>query len=84
MLAESPVALKVDAIVRMAEMTKMLPLPRSFQGDERNWYLGLMVMNDTVVPVVNPASFLSHFEMNALEAAVPGNVRVSEPLGVMA
>jgi chemotaxis signal transduction protein len=84
MLAESPVALKVDAIVRMAEMTKMLPLPRSFQGDERNWYLGLMVMNDTVVPVVNPASFLSHFDMNALEATVPGNVRVAEPLGVMA
>jgi chemotaxis signal transduction protein len=84
MLAESPVALKVDAIVRMAEMTKLLPLPLSFQGDERNWYLGLMVMNSAVVPVVNPSSFLSHFDMNALEAAVPAQVREAEPLGAMA
>jgi chemotaxis signal transduction protein len=84
MLAESPVALKVDAIVRMAEMSKLLPLPHSFKGDERNWYLGLTLMNGSVVPVVNPASFLSHFDMNALEAEAPTHISSAEPAGVMA
>jgi chemotaxis signal transduction protein len=82
MMAESPVALKVDAIVRMAEMAKMLPLPLSFQGDERNWYLGLTVMNGKVIPVVNPLSFLSHFDMNGLEAAAPAHAE--EAAGAMA
>jgi hypothetical protein len=82
MMAESPVALKVDAIVRMAEMAKMLPLPLSFQGDERNWFLGLTVMNGKVIPVVNPASFLSHFDMNGLESGAPAHVQ--EAAGAMA
>jgi chemotaxis signal transduction protein len=84
MLAETPVALKVDAIVRMAEMAKMLPLPDSFTGDERNWYLGLTLMNGTVVPVVNPSSFLSHFDMNALEASALVPVRSNAAIGAMA
>jgi chemotaxis signal transduction protein len=83
-LAESPVALKVDAIVRMAEMAKLLPLPQSFKGDERNWYLGLTLMNGTVVPVVNPTSFLSHFDMNALETSSPTHIMTIEPVGVTA
>jgi chemotaxis signal transduction protein len=84
MLAESPVALKVDSIVRMAEMAKLLPLPRSFKGDERNWYLGLTLMNGKVIPVVNPASFLSYFDMDALETSSPIHMRSTESLGVMA
>jgi chemotaxis signal transduction protein len=83
MLAESPVAIKVDSIVRMAEMAKLLPMPRSFRGDERNWYLGLTLMNGTVIPVVNPGSFLSHFDMNALETLSPMHAP-AESVGVMA
>ena len=71
MLAESPVAVKVDAIVRMADIGKMLPLPQSFKGDERDWYLGLTLLDGMVVPVVNPASFLSRFDMEALEKTSP-------------
>lgn len=84
MMAETPVAVKVDSIVRMAEMTKLIPLPHSFQGDERNWYLGLTVMNSTVIPVVNPASFLSSLDMRALEASTPAHTELSEPAGVTA
>ena len=84
LLAESPVAVKVDSIVRMTEMSKLLPLPHSFKGDERNWYLGLALMNGAVVPVVNPSSFLSHFDMNALEAEASAQFDSAEPAGVMA
>jgi chemotaxis signal transduction protein len=71
MLAESPVAVKVDAIVRMAEIGTLVPLPQSFKGDERNWYVGLTLLEGGVVPVVNPASFLSRFDMEALEKTSP-------------
>jgi chemotaxis signal transduction protein len=83
MLAGSPVAVKVDGIVRMAEMSRLVPLPQSFKGDERNWYLGLTMMNGLVVPVVNPASFLSHFDMTALESE-PAFVPVAQAEGARA
>ncbi len=67
LLDESPVALKVDAIVRMTEIGKMLPLPKAFHGEERNWYRGLALVDGTVVPVVNPSALLSHYDMTALE-----------------
>ncbi len=69
MMAETPVAFKVDAIVRMAEIGKVLELPHSFRGDERNWYTGLALIEGKVVPVVNPQAFLSHHELTALETA---------------
>ena len=84
MLAESPVAVKVDAIVRMAEIGKLLPLPQSFRGDERNWYLGLTLLDGTVVPVVNPASFLSRFDMEALEKTSPAYAETAEAVRVTA
>jgi chemotaxis signal transduction protein len=84
MLSDSPIALKVDAIVRMTDMTKLLPLPQSFRGDERNWYVGLTVMHGAVIPVVNPASFLTHFDMNALESAAPAHASAAETAGAMA
>ncbi len=83
MLAESPVAVKVDAIVRMAEIGKLLPLPQSFKGDERNWYLGLTLLDGMVVPVVNPASFLSRFDMESLEKTAPV-YEVPDAVGVTA
>ncbi len=84
LLADSPVALKVDSIARMAEISRLLPLPQSFQGDECSWYLGLTVMNGMVIPVVNPSSLLTHFEMNALEAAVPIQEAPMQAVGAMA
>jgi chemotaxis signal transduction protein len=76
LLGSVPVALKVDAIVRMTEVARVLPLPRAFQGEERNWYTGLSLMDETVVPLVSPDAFLSHYDMTALEslAAEPAKV----------
>ena len=71
LLGNSPVALKVDGIVRMTEVARVLPLPRAFQGEERNWFLGLALVDNTVVPVVNPESFLSHYDMLSLEQSLP-------------
>jgi chemotaxis signal transduction protein len=76
LLRESPVAVKVDGIERMTEMAKLLPLPNAFRGDERHWYLGLALLAGKVIPVVNPAGFLSHFELNALEMSAPVVTRV--------
>jgi chemotaxis signal transduction protein len=78
LLRESPVALKVDGIVRMTEIIKALPLPQSFLGDERNWYLGLTLIDGTVVPVVNPVTLLSNYEMATLEQSAP---RIDHLLG---
>jgi len=81
LLGGSPVAVKVDGIVRMTEIQRVLPLPQAFQGDERNWYLGLALLDGVVVPVVNPDAFLSHYDMVALEqvlpVAIPGDARVT-------
>lgn len=69
LLDETPIALMVDAIVRMTEIGRMLPLPKAFHGEERNWYRGLALVDGTVVPVVNPGALLSHYDMTALEQA---------------
>jgi len=73
LLTDSPVAVKVDAIERMTEILRVLPLPNAFQNDERHWYLGLALIDGKVIPVVNPNSFLSHFDLNALEATISHN-----------
>lgn len=71
LLSGGSVAVKVDAIVRMTEVPRVLPLPLAFHGDERNWYLGLALVDGTVVPVVNPDVFLSHYDLTALEQMAP-------------
>lgn len=70
LLGSTPVALKVDAIVRMTEVARVLPLPQAFQGEERNWYTGLALLDSTVVPVISPDALLSHYDMTALESLV--------------
>ena len=70
LLDHSPVALKVDAIVRMTEIPRVLPLPHAFHGEERHWYKGLALIDGTVVPVINPDSLLSHYDMAALEQSL--------------
>ena len=70
LLDHSPVALKVDAIVRMTEIARVLPLPQAFHGEERHWYKGLALIDGTVVPVISPDSLLSHYDMTALEQSL--------------
>ena len=82
LLDANPVALKVDGIVRMTEVPRVLPLPQAFQGDERNWYVGLALVDEIVVPVVSPEAFLSHYDLMALEQSSP--TRVADVVRVMA
>ncbi len=56
-LRRGGVAVRVDRVERMIETGEARPLPAAFQGSERNWYLGLAVVDDMIVPLVNPESF---------------------------
>jgi chemotaxis signal transduction protein len=66
-LRDLPVAITADSIDRMTEIGPLAALPKSFRGEERNWYKGLTVVDENVVPVVNPESFLSPAELEHLQ-----------------
>ena len=59
----------VDRIDRMAEIPGVYPLPAAFEGDERRWYRGLAYLDDTVIPVIDPAGFLLADEFQRLDYA---------------
>jgi chemotaxis signal transduction protein len=69
-LRNHPVAVTADSIDRMTDISVVQPLPTAFRGLERTWYRGLAVLDGSVVPVVNPAAFLSATE--AAELRVKG------------
>ncbi len=64
------IALTADSIDRMAEITPMVPLPPAFKGEERKWYRGLALIDEAVVPVVNPAEILSELEVAQAKAKI--------------
>lgn len=67
LLRNSRVALLVDGIEKMTTMTRLLALPGAFCHEERAWYRGLTVLDQNVVPVVNPAGFLTVEELSLLD-----------------
>jgi chemotaxis signal transduction protein len=69
LLRKSRVALLVDSIEKMTTMTRLQALPGAFCHEERAWYRGLTVLDQNVIPVVNPAGFLSTDELFLLDAA---------------
>jgi chemotaxis signal transduction protein len=68
-LRSAPVALLVDRIDRMEAMSLLMALPHAFCGAERNWYRGVTLMDEEVVPVLNPSGFLTQQELSLLDAA---------------
>src|SRR3974390_375096 len=68
-LRKSRVALLVNAIEKMTSMTRLQALPGAFCNQERSWYRGLTVLDQNVIPVVDPAGFLSKDELFLLDAA---------------
>lgn len=66
-LRQSRVAVLVDRIERMAEISAIYALPPAFEGDERYWYRGLAYLGDTVIPVINPEGFLKPEESQRLD-----------------
>lgn len=47
------VALYVDRVDRMIEAAVRRPLPLAFQGAEREWFRGLALEEDCVIPILN-------------------------------
>lgn len=71
-LRESAAAVLVDHTERITDIAMLHALPRAFQGEERQWYRGIAMIQDRVVPVVDPAAFMSKSEFTVLQAAVAG------------
>lgn len=67
-LRNARIALLVNSIERMEVMSVLMALPFGFSGPERAWYRGITLMDGNVVPVVNPAGFLTNQELERLEA----------------
>jgi chemotaxis signal transduction protein len=70
LLRNQPVAVTVDSIDRMTEIGRVLTLPKTFTGPERNWYRGLAIVNDKVIPIVNGKAFLSAAEQGVANSVL--------------
>jgi hypothetical protein len=46
------VTLGVTEVERMTSLPKVVPLPALFQGAERQWYRGLLLLENEVIPLV--------------------------------
>ncbi len=68
-LRHAPVAVLVDNIERTSEITVLHALPRAFEGEERQWYRGIALFGEQVVPVVRPEAFLSKGELAVAQAS---------------
>jgi chemotaxis signal transduction protein len=76
LLRKSRTALLIDGIDKMTTMTRLQALPASFCHEERLWYRGLTVLDQAVVPVVNPGGFLTAEELFLLDTVA---ARLSVP-----
>ena len=77
LLRRSRAALLVDGIEKMTTMTRLQALPPAFCNEERLWYRGLTVLDQNVIPVVNPLGFLTNEELLQLDAIA--NPVVADP-----
>ena len=83
LLRRSRTALLIDGIEKMTTMTRLQALPAAFCHEERVWYRGLTVLDQSVIPVVSPEGFLTADELFLLDAlvsrmAVPETAAVNE------
>ena len=66
-LRRTRTALLIDGIEKMTTMTRLQALPQAFCNEERNWYRGVTVLDQNIVPVVKPEGFLTCEEIALLE-----------------
>jgi chemotaxis signal transduction protein len=76
-------AVLVDSIERMADLSKIHPLPRGFEGEERRWYRGLTYLEDRVIPVIHPGGFLTVEEFARLDQAAAVSRTVQQMEGAV-
>jgi chemotaxis signal transduction protein len=69
LLRKSRIALLLDGIEKMTTMTQLQALPAAFYHEERRWYRGLTVLEQNVLPVINPNGFLTDAELFQLDLA---------------
>jgi len=81
LLRKSRTALLIDGIEKMTTMTRLQALPVAFCHEERLWYRGLTVLDQSVIPVVNPAGFLTSDELFLLDAAASRLMAPELPAG---
>jgi chemotaxis signal transduction protein len=67
-LRHAPVAVLVDNIERTSEITALHALPQAFEGEEQQWYRGIALFGEQVVPLVRPESFMSKGELAVAQA----------------
>jgi chemotaxis signal transduction protein len=79
LLRRSRAALLVDGIEKMTTMTRLQALPPVFCNEERLWYRGLTVLDQNVIPVVNPLGFLTNEELLQLDAIANPIVAEASP-----
>ena len=70
LLRRSRTALLIDGIEKMTTMTRLQALPAAFCHEERAWYRGLTVLDQSVIPVVSPEGFLTADELFLVDALV--------------
>jgi len=68
-LRKTRTALLVDAMERMATMTRLQALPLAYCHEERRWYRGLTALDQAVLPVVDAQGFLTEEEFSLLDAS---------------
>jgi chemotaxis signal transduction protein len=70
LMRRSRTALLIDGIEKMTTMSRLQALPAAFCHEERVWYRGLTVLDQSVIPVVSPDGFLTADELFLLDALV--------------
>ncbi len=83
LLRRARTALLIDGIEKMTTMTRLQALPAAFCHEERKWYRGLTVLDQSVIPVVSPEGLLTADELFLLDAlvgrmGVPASAAASE------
>ena len=53
-------AIRVEQVVGLTDVERKdcFPLPAQFQGDEQRWFMGMMLFQDQLVLILNPAWLL--------------------------
>jgi chemotaxis signal transduction protein len=69
-LRNSSGAVLVDSTDRMTDISALHALPRAFRHQEREWYRGLAIVNNEVIPVVNASAFLTREEQEVIRAGL--------------
>jgi hypothetical protein len=65
-------ALAVTDVERMASIPKVVSLPGLFRGVERQWYRGLLLLENEVVPLVRTEYWSKAFITATLQGTVHG------------